>query len=189
MVAAVVAASVEVETGVDLETQAGLEAGAELEIGAGLDAEETQNEGQRMPESESGAAFAFGPFRVALGWVIVGAAARAQVERGGPAAEPAAIGQPAEEAEFEWVVVGPAVAEPVVAEMGKALALVGYTKRSADDHTHLAQQRYILPECVAAAEVVEAGAGPEERRNEESKMPEYESGAGFALGPFQVVLG
>ena len=51
------------------------------------------------------------------------------------------------------------------------------------------QQRYILSECVAAAEVVEAGAGPEERRNEESKMPEYESGAGFALGPFQVVLG
>ena len=35
--------------------------------------------------------------------------------------------------------------------------------------------------------MVEAGAGPEERQNEESKMPEYESGAGFALGPFQVV--
>ena len=35
--------------------------------------------------------------------------------------------------------------------MSKALVLVGYMRRSADDHTHPAQQRYILLECVAAA--------------------------------------
>ena len=44
----------------------------------------------------------------------------------------------------------------------------------------------------AGAEL-ETGAGAEldaeERRNEDQKMPEYESGARFALGAFQVVLG
>ena len=37
-------------------------------------------------------------------------------------------------AEFEWIVV-----EPVVAEMGKVMVLVGYTGRLADDHTHPAR--------------------------------------------------
>ena len=45
----------------------------------------------------------------------------------------------------------------------------------------------------AAAVSVEDEAGAEakaeERPNEEQRMTEYESGAGFALGPFQVVLG
>ena len=84
--------------------------------------------------------------------------------------------------------------------MGKALVLVGYTRCSAD-HTHPAQQQhYILPECVVAAagsvEVgagaeVEAGAGleTEERRNDGQIKPESESAVGFAVGPFQVVLG
>ena len=84
--------------------------------------------------------------------------------------------------------------------MDKALVLVGYTRCSAD-HTHPAQQqRYILPECVVAAAgsvavgavaEVEAGAGleTEERRNDGKIKPESESAVGFAVGPFQVVLG
>ena len=85
--------------------------------------------------------------------------------------------------------------------MGKALVLVGYTRCSAD-HTHPAQQqRYILPEYVAAAAAdsvevgaeaeVEAGAGleTEERQNDGQIKPGSESAVGFALGPFQVVLG
>ena len=45
--------------------------------------------------------------------------------------------------------------------MSKALVLVGYMRRSADDHTHPAQQRYILLECVAAAAFVEVEVGAE----------------------------
>ena len=43
--------------------------------------------------------------------------------------------------------------------MGKALVLVGYTTRSADDHTHPNQQRYILLECVVTAASVEIDVG------------------------------
>ena len=97
------AASVEVEPGAELETgaelgigaeletRAGFEAEAGLEIGVELDAEETWKEEQRMPESESGAGFALGPFRV-----VLGAAAHAQVERRGQAE----IEQPVEVAGF-----------------------------------------------------------------------------------------
>ena len=56
-------------------------------------------------------------------------------------------------AEFEKSIAVVTAAEPVVAELGKALVLVGYTERSAGDHTHPAQQRHILLECVAAASV------------------------------------
>ena len=95
MAAAAAAASVEVETGaelgIELETRAGFEAEAGLEIGVELDAEETWKEEQRKPESESGAGFALGPFRV-----VLGAAAHAQVERRGQAE----IEQPVEVAGF-----------------------------------------------------------------------------------------
>ena len=84
------AASVEVETGAEVETRAGFEAEAGLEIGVELDAEETWKEEQRKPESESGAGFALGPFRVVL------EAAHAQVERRGQAE----IEQPVEVAGF-----------------------------------------------------------------------------------------
>ena len=79
----------------------------------------------------------------------MGAAAHAQVERRCAAAELAGIEQPAGEAEFE------SVAEPFVAEMGKAQVLVGYTGRLADDHTHPARQCHILLGCVAAAAAVD----------------------------------
>ena len=62
------------------------------------------------------------------------------------------------------------------------------------DHKYTEAQQ-VAAVAAASVEVVEtalqAGAGldAEERRNEEQRMPESASGAGFVLGPLQVVLG